>query len=127
MQPILTPGLTSVLLRTQSDERLVLLASRGHERAFAAIVDRYRAPLTRMLRRLFPGAPVDDVLQLTFLSAWRAIERGAEVRDLSAWLHRIAHNAALAEVRRPGGEHAELDDDAALSKSPESVIERRED
>ena len=42
---ILSPS--SVLLRTQSDERLVVLARAGHERAFEAIVERYRGALLR--------------------------------------------------------------------------------
>jgi hypothetical protein len=33
------------LLRAQTDERLVELARAGHERAFEAIVERYRKPL----------------------------------------------------------------------------------
>jgi hypothetical protein len=39
------------LLRTQTDERLVALAAAGHERAFEAIVERYRRPLLRHCRR----------------------------------------------------------------------------
>ena len=46
----------SVILRTQSDERLVALARTGHQRAFEAIAERYRGELTRSLRRLLPPA-----------------------------------------------------------------------
>ena len=38
--------LSSALLRTQSDGRLVLLAAEGHERAFEAIFERYRSRCT---------------------------------------------------------------------------------
>jgi DNA-directed RNA polymerase specialized sigma24 family protein len=44
------------LLRTQSDERLVALAAAGHERAFEAIVERYRRTLLRHCRRYLPEA-----------------------------------------------------------------------
>jgi hypothetical protein len=37
------PSPSTVLVRTQSDERLVDLARAGHERAFDAIVERYRS------------------------------------------------------------------------------------
>ena len=57
----MVPGLVSlpsaVLLRTQSDERLAALAREGHERAFEAIVERYRRPLMRACRRVLPEAP----------------------------------------------------------------------
>ena len=47
-----SPSVT--LLRTQSDERLAALAAAGHERAFEAIVERYRRPLLRPCRRYLP-------------------------------------------------------------------------
>jgi hypothetical protein len=49
-----SPSLT--LLRTQSDDRLVALASAGHERAFEAIVERYRRALLRAARLVLPEA-----------------------------------------------------------------------
>ena len=85
---------SSVLLRTQSDERLVELARAGHERAFEAIVERYRAPLLRASRRYLPEARAEDALQQAFISAWGALGRGDEIRDLRAWLYRIVHNTA---------------------------------
>ena len=53
------PSPSTVLLRTQSDERLVELARGGHERAFEAMVERYRGPLLRAARRASSssGAP----------------------------------------------------------------------
>jgi hypothetical protein len=39
----MAPVLSTPLLRTQSDRRLVALAADGHDRAFEAIVERYRA------------------------------------------------------------------------------------
>src|SRR3954447_18679038 len=86
--PIRSPS--SVLLRTQSDERLVVLARAGHERAFEAIVARYRGGLLRVARRYLPDARAEDALQQAFLAAWSALQRGDDVRDLRAWLHRIA-------------------------------------
>jgi hypothetical protein len=43
--PDISPWLSDVFLRSQSDERLVALARAGHERAFVAIVERYRREL----------------------------------------------------------------------------------
>src|SRR4051795_12276863 len=88
--PIRSPS--SVLLRTQTDERLVVLARAGHERAFEAIVERYRGALLRASRRYLPEARAEDALQQAFIAAWSALQRGDEVRDLRAWLYRIVHN-----------------------------------
>src|SRR6201990_2862542 len=93
------PSPSSVLLRTQSDERLVVLARAGHERAFEAIVERYRGGLLRVARRYLPDARAEDALQQAFLAAWSALQRGDDVRDLRAWLYRIVHNTALNQLR----------------------------
>jgi hypothetical protein len=58
MAPLLS---TPLLLRTQSDRRLVTLAADGHDRAFEVIVERYRRPLQRYLRRLLSEALAEDV------------------------------------------------------------------
>src|SRR5262245_58205092 len=89
-----------VLLRTQSDERLVALAREGHERAFEAIVRRYRRPLLAACARMVPEARAEDVLQQALVLAWRALARGDEVRDLRSWLYRVVRNAALSSLRR---------------------------
>ena len=52
-----------LILDTASDERLVALAAAGDERAFAAIVDRYRGPLGRYCRRFHAPSAADDALQ----------------------------------------------------------------
>jgi RNA polymerase sigma-70 factor (ECF subfamily) len=111
-----------------SDVRLVELARRGDERAFELIVRRHRGPLLSYCRRLGLGeARAEDAVQQSFLSAWLALCRGDEVRDLGAWLGRITHNSAVNLVRAgagaPGAElapevtwdgRADIDDALAL-------------
>src|SRR3954465_1704051 len=119
------PSPSSVLLRTQSDERLVVLARAGHERAFEAIVERYRGPLLRAARRYLPEARAEDALQQAYIAAWSAIQRGDEVRDLRAWLYRIVHNTALNQLRVSGYDYAELDEALRGSEAPDDELERR--
>jgi RNA polymerase sigma factor (sigma-70 family) len=116
---------SAVLLRTQSDERLVALAREGHERAFEAIVERYRRPLLRACRRVLPEARAEDALQQALLAAWAALQRGDEVRELRAWLFRIAHNTALNQLRISGYDHAELHELLRGGPGPEEEAERR--
>ena len=121
--PIPTPS--SVLLRTQSDERLVVLARNGHERAFEAIVERYRGALLRAARRYLPDARAEDALQHAYLQAWSALQRGDEVRDLRAWLYRIVHNTALNQLRVGGYDYAELEESLRGGEAPQEEMERR--
>ena len=122
----MAPVLSTPLLRTQSDGRLVALAADGHDRAFEAIVERYRRPLQRYLRRLLSEALAEDVLQATFVRAWQALRAGTDVRELRPWLYRIAHNQALNTLRAAGSAlpavAAEL---PAISL--EAEVERREE
>ena len=120
------PLVSTPLLRAQSDRRLVALAADGHDLAFEAIVERYRRPLQRYLRRLLSEALAEDVLQATFVRAWQALRAGTDVRELRPWLYRIAHNQALNTLRAAGSAlpavAAEL---PAISL--EAEVERREE
>src|ERR1700724_533965 len=84
----MSPGIPTRLLATQSDDRLLALVRQGHERAFEAIVHRYRKPLLGYCRRLrLEDARAEDIVQLALLKTWIAVREGAEVRDLQAWLY----------------------------------------
>jgi RNA polymerase sigma factor (sigma-70 family) len=121
-----TPIISTAILRTQSDERLVALAQAGHERAFEALIERYRKALLRHVRRYLPEARAEDALQQAFLNAWSALERGVAVREPRAWLYRVAQNAALNALRANGYEYAELRESLrSHAAGPEEDHERR--
>jgi RNA polymerase sigma factor (sigma-70 family) len=113
-------------LQTQPDRRLIELARAGHERAFEALVQRYRRPLLRYCRRMTPSeATAEDVLQQAFMQAWVALGNpDIEVRDARAWLYRIVHNAAISQLRRPV--HDSLDaSHSDLTRGTEDEFDRR--
>src|SRR5215218_9741801 len=112
------------LLRTQTDERLVALAAAGHERAFEAIVERYRRPLLRHCRRYLPEARAEDALQQALVSAWSALRRGDDVRELRPWLHRIVHNTSLNALRANGYDYEHLRDTLRGQGGPAELAER---
>jgi len=120
----LSPWLSDTLLRAQSDDRLVALARGGHERAFAAIAERYRRELLAFARRLVPDQRAEDVVQQSLLAAWRALDEGAEVRHLSGWLYRIVRNTAARMLAGAPPEES-LSDRLVASELVESEAERR--
>jgi RNA polymerase sigma factor (sigma-70 family) len=122
----MTPLLSAPLLRTQSDRRLAVLAADGHDRAFEAIVERYRRPLERYLRRLLSEPLAEDVLQASFVRAWQALRAGTDVRDLRPWLYRIAHNQALNTLRAAGAALPAATE-ALPAASLEAEVEQREE
>src|SRR5947209_22267 len=98
-------------LQTQPDDRLLALARNGHERAFEALIQRYRRQLLKYCRRLTSSdATAEDILQQALLQAWMALAAGeTDVRDPRAWLYRIVHNVAISNLRRPVHEDVVID------------------
>src|SRR3954462_11520329 len=124
----MTPLLSSALLRAQTDDRLVELAAAGHDRAFEAIVERYRRPLLRYLRRLLSDTLAEDVVQATFINAWSSLRTGTEVRDLRPWLYRIAHNAAINALKKVGEAMEEAPEAiGGFAPEPAAELERRDE
>src|SRR3954470_23890532 len=124
----MTPLLSSGLLRVQTDERLAELAAAGHDRAFEAIVERYRRPLLRYLRRLLSETLAEDVVQATFINAWSSLRSGTDVRDLRPWLYRIAHNAAINTLKKVGEVMEEVPESiGGFATEPRTELERRDE
>lgn len=89
------------LLRLASDERLIALTRRGHQRAFEAIVHRYRARLLAFCRHLLGSREdAEDVLQEVFVAAFNAIVADERPINVRPWLYRIARNRCLNQLRR---------------------------
>ena len=121
----MAPLLSTTLLRAQTDRRLVELVHAGHEPAFTAIVERYRAQLHRYCLRILPEGRCDDALQQAFLQAWRALRDGRTVHQLRPWLYAIVHNAAVTQLRQGVFDYAELLDTVQGTDDPEADFERR--
>jgi RNA polymerase sigma factor (sigma-70 family) len=122
----MSPSLSLRLVATQSDTRLVALSSEGHERAFEALVLRYRRVLLRYCRGLLPsGGPAEDALQQGLLQAWLALQQGTEVREPKAWLFQIVRNVALNARRAHHDEHSELSADLPGARGVDEEIHGR--
>lgn len=120
----MSPWLSDLFLGSQSDERLVSLARAGHDRAFVAIVERYRRPLLAFAGRLGGAGRAEDVVQQAFLSAFVALQEGAEVHHLRGWLHQIVRNASIkSRARAPRDQ--QLNDSLSAAYGSEEEVEGR--
>lgn len=119
--------MSSRLLRSQSDERLVELTRAGHAEAFEAIVGRYRRPLLRYCERLLPESQAEDAVQDVLTRAHAALERTEGEMHLRAWLYRIAHNASISVLRQRVATLEPLTEDLDGVERPDQAFERSQD
>jgi RNA polymerase sigma-70 factor (ECF subfamily) len=87
------------------DAELIRAAAAGDRTAFGALMVRHQASVHRFARAL-TGSPAaaEDVLQETFLAAWRHAGTYRGESSLRSWLFAIARRQAFHLRRRPAGE-----------------------
>jgi RNA polymerase sigma factor (sigma-70 family) len=115
----------SAILGLQSDERLVKLFRSGHERAFEAIVERYRKPLTRFSAGILPESRTEDAVQQAFINAHAALRASDEPLQLRPWLYAITRNAALNMLRQNGWNYDQIPLDFDGVRRPDQIVEQR--
>ena len=121
------------------DEALAVTRARGGDtEAFRFLVERHSRGVFRLAFRMTGNEhDAEDVVQETFLKAYRNLAAFEERAQFGSWVHRIAANCAYdllrARVRRDERlEHAESPEDdrtlavAADDPSPERLVAGRE-
>jgi RNA polymerase sigma-70 factor (ECF subfamily) len=97
----------------EAERALLARIQAGDKSACAECVAQHSPGLYRLALRLVRNeAEAEDVVQETFLSAFKAIASFAGHSRLSTWLYRIAYNAALRRLRRGGPAAVSLDEPA---------------
>ncbi len=69
---------------------------------FAYIFDRYENKLTRYILRLstFSLNEAEEVLQESFIKAWKNLNDFDESLKFSSWIYRIVHNTTITEWKK---------------------------
>ena len=113
-----------------TDEELAARAAAGSRPAFEELVTRYGPRLLHFLRtRSGAGEDVEDLVQETFLKAYRNIGRYDPSRRFSTWLYTIAFRLAVSRHRSKGARTLPLDPEGAEHPSPgpqEALIRKEE-
>ena len=118
------------------DHELVLRAQRGDKRAFGLLVDKYQRKLARLLSRMVRDqAEIEDIVQDTFIKAYRALPNFRGDSAFYTWLYRIGINTAknylVSMGRRPtvstgveieDAENFEGADELRTMETPESSL-----
>ena len=115
-----------------TDAAAVALARDGDSEAFRGLVERHSRAVFRLAHRM-TGTPQDaeDVVQETFLRAYKQLSRFESRANFGTWLHRIAVNCSIDLIRaRPhresGADAEDLEQFGAVDRSdaPPSSPER---
>ena len=83
------------------DRQLVIEARAGSQAAFRTLVERYDVRLYEVVLRIVRDrADAEEIVQETFLRAWRNLAGFQFDSALYTWLYRIAVNAAVDSSKR---------------------------
>ena len=125
----------------QSERDLVTAALEGRRDGFTELVRRHMTSLQHFLIRHNTEADVDDLVQETFLRAYRSLDRYDPRWRFSTWLFTIVRRLSLDEARRrrrPGATPNNMASDFSDGKNgsrdpvdekqsrPDEIVESRE-
>ncbi|NGZ77802.1 RNA polymerase sigma factor SigW [Saccharibacillus alkalitolerans] len=83
------------------ETRLVKLALKGDQRAFAEIVDLYKDRIFHLAYRMLSNRhEAEDVVQETFLRVYRNLDRYDPGQKFSTWIYRIGTNLSIDRLRK---------------------------
>jgi RNA polymerase sigma-70 factor, ECF subfamily len=100
-----------------SDSLSVGRVKAGEDDAYRALVDRYSRGVFRLAYRMTGNEQdAEDVVQETFLRAFRHLNRWESRSSFGTWVHRIAANYSL-DLPRIRRRHAEVSQSEALAGS----------
>jgi RNA polymerase sigma-70 factor (ECF subfamily) len=83
------------------NDELIAAVAGGDDAALRELFSRHAPWLAARLRAVLPAADVEDVLQETFLAAWRGA-KGYRTEGAGGWLWGIARRQAALWLRRRG-------------------------
>lgn len=84
-----------------TDENLAVYVQRNNGDGFGEIIDRFEKPLLRYALRLSGDIDMsEDIVQESFISAYKNINSFDSNRKFSSWIYRITHNFAINIIKK---------------------------
>ncbi|RPI88509.1 MAG: sigma-70 family RNA polymerase sigma factor [Chloroflexi bacterium] len=116
------PGRVHLMNDGKNQNELSLEALQAGDRGeFARLVEAYSAQIYRLaLKMLNNPQDAEDILQETFIKAFRHIKGFNGRSAISTWLYRIATNEALMHLRRKRPDQVSIDEPV---ETPEGEME----
>lgn len=111
-----------------TDDEILALAQAGDPAACALCIDTYGPLVYRLALRLMQNeADAEDVVQETFINAFKAVDRFEGRSGLGTWLYRITYNNAMMRLRKNAPDDLDIDsavnDGDAAFRIPEQMYD----
>ncbi len=104
------------------DRELIDRVIKGDYDAFELLVEKHQGRIYRHLRKMVKDNDIaEDLLQETFLSAYKGLTRFSGNSSFATWLFRIATNAALMFLRRRRPDSVQYDDELKMRARTEHM------
>lgn len=118
--PAVDVGLEDALASVDDDAALARRAAAGEVAAFEQLYRRHCGRVHGAIVRLVghAGARAEDLTQEAFIKAWQALPGFRHESAFGTWLHRLAVNVALMDLRARRTRPWHEDDDAGLDAVP---------
>lgn len=94
-----------------TDKELIREALGGNQQAYTTLYEQEHRKIKLVLLGMSGGKDVDDLVQDTFVNAFRYLHTFKGDAKFSTWLHRIARNQFLMECRKKKQQFVEIDEE----------------
>ena len=103
------------------DRLLVAETLEGNQLSFQLLIERYQDRLFGLVRHYTKSAvEVEDIVQDTFIKAYRKLESFQHQSSFSTWIYRIAVNTALDFLKRSGRNPVQtVEDPEVVAEGPQ--------
>ncbi|MDD5152869.1 MAG: RNA polymerase sigma factor [Candidatus Pacebacteria bacterium] len=113
-------------LSNTSDEEIIILYKNGDPEVFKTLIDRYSSPLYNFTARLTNEHDAPDIVQNTFIKAWKNIHKFDPSKGVfKTWIFTIAKNVAIDFLRKKkvlNFSELDKDDDPFSEKIPDENL-----
>lgn len=97
--------------QSETEFELVRKAKAGNLKAYEELVKRYEGKLYALIYKIVGDKEeAKDILQDTFISAFKGLNEFKEKSTFSTWIYRVATNNALMKLRKNKKEIIKIDD-----------------
>lgn len=108
------------------EEKLIERLKAGDKSACAECIEFHAPQVYRLALRITGNeAEAEDVLQETFLNAFKAIDKFEGRSGLGTWLYRITYNTALMRLRKPAHKTPTVSVEESLAQEEGAIVPRQ--